>query len=64
MRGPLDVLKETWETSPKSDVSILSHVLIMRDRLETITELVEKNLAKAQYNQKQWYNHSPLPHPS
>ena len=31
-------------------MSVLSYVLVMRERLE-------KNLAKAQYNQKQWYDH-------
>lgn len=57
VRGPLDVLKETWETSPKSDESVLSHVPAMREQLEKMAGLVEKNLAKTQYNQKQWYNH-------
>ena len=36
---------------------IVSHVLVMRQRLEKMAGLVEKNLTKAQYNQKQWYDH-------
>ena len=56
VRGPLDVLKETWESSTKSDESILSHVMLMRERMEKMTELVQTNLDEAQHRQKQWYD--------
>ena len=32
-RGPLDVLKETWEGKEKSSESVVSHILTMRDRM-------------------------------
>ena len=57
VRGPLDVLKETWESSTKSDESILSHVMLMRERMHgKMTELVQTNLDEAQHRQKQWYD--------
>ena len=34
LRGPLDVLKETWEGNDKSPESVVSHILMMRDRDE------------------------------
>ena len=30
-RGPLDILKESWEPSSESDMSVVSHVLQMRE---------------------------------
>ena len=56
VRGPLDVLKETWERSPKSDDSVVSHVLVMRERMEQMATLVQNNLEKAQKSQKEWYD--------
>ena len=56
MRGPLDVLREEWDASKKSDESILSHILLVRKRLEEISELVSENLKGAQRCQKQWYD--------
>ena len=34
LRGPLDVLKETWEGNDKSLESVVSHILMMRDHDE------------------------------
>ena len=56
VRGTLHVLKETWDSSTKSDKSILSHVMLMRERMGKMTELVQMNLDKAQHRQKQWYD--------
>lgn len=44
VRGPLDVLKEEWEASSKSDVSVVSHVLLMREKMEKLAALVKKNV--------------------
>ncbi|KAL2099488.1 hypothetical protein ACEWY4_003882 [Coilia grayii] len=57
VRGPLDVLRETWEgpTTPKSR-SILAHVIKMRDKMEEMAELVRANMEQAQTQQKAWYN--------
>ena len=34
VQGPLDVLSETWQSSTKSEESVVSHVLSIRDKLE------------------------------
>ena len=52
VRGPLDVLKETWESCPRSDESILSRVILVRERLEKMATLIQTNMAKAQSQQK------------
>ena len=41
-----------------SSESVVSHILSMREKLSQISELVYKNLTKAQVKQKQWYNKS------
>ena len=52
VRGPLDILRETWEVSEKSSESVISHVLNMREKLEKMSELAQENLAAAQVKQK------------
>ena len=39
VRGLLDVLREEWEVNKKSDESVLSHILLVRERLEEMSEL-------------------------
>ena len=56
VRGPLDVLREEWEVSKKSDESVLSHILQVRERLEEMSELVSENVREAQRCQKLWYD--------
>ena len=56
VRGPLDVLKESWEARKKSSESVVSYVLLMRERMEAMVEEVQKNCEKAQKKQKQWYD--------
>ena len=56
VRGPLDVLRESWEGGRRSSESVVSHVLSMREMLEKMAELVQENLAKAQKQQKRWYD--------
>lgn len=58
VRGPLDILRETWETDPKSSESIVSYVMKMRERLSETMEIAQTNLAKAQKRQKKWYDQS------
>ena len=62
VRGPLDILKESWETSSKSNESIVSYVLSMQEKLSTMSELAEENLAKAQQRQKIWYDENAREH--
>ena len=56
VRGPLDILKETWETRPNTSESVVSHLLDVRENLETMTEIAHNNLLKSQKRQKVWYD--------
>ena len=56
VRGPLDVLWESWEQPTSTDENIVAYVLKMRDRLAEMSESVHENLSRAQQTQKQWYD--------
>ena len=58
VRGPLDVMKESWESSKSTDESILWYLIRMREKFEKTSSLVEANLSKAQAKQKHWYDKS------
>ena len=62
VRGPLDVLKESWEPSSGSDMSVVSHVLQMREKFEKMAEVVQDNSQKAQTQQKAWYDRTARQH--
>ena len=54
VRGPLDVLKESWEAGGQCK-TVVEHALLMREKLSQMTELVKQNLLEAQRKQKPWY---------
>ena len=56
VRGPLDILKETWEASTRSPESVVSYVMTVQERLEKLREVVQENLENAQDTQKRWYD--------
>jgi hypothetical protein len=56
VRGPLDVMKEMWTVSVTGSQSVVSHVVKMRDRIASMTDLVRENLEGAQKKQKEWYD--------
>ena len=56
VRGPLDILKESWETSPKSSESVVSYILCIQERLAKLRNIVKENLEDAQQVQKSWYD--------
>ena len=56
VRGPLDVLKETWEVSPKSSESVVSYILCVQGQLARLQEIVRDNLEDTQRTQKEWYD--------
>ena len=56
VRGPLDILKESWEASKHSSESVVSYVLSTQEKLRAEKDLVQENLAKAQEKQKTWYD--------
>ena len=55
VRGPLDILSKTWQVSRKSGESVVSHMLLIRDKLMKMKELAD-NLLKAQEQQKIWHD--------
>ena len=56
----LDILRETWQSDRRSNESVLSHVLAMREKLSHMTELVRENLTRAQQQQKHWYDRTAV----
>ena len=52
VRGPLDMVREEWE----SDRSVLSHILAIRERMKEMTTIVQDFWKKAQSQQKTWYD--------
>ena len=56
VRGPLDVLRDTWEAGKRSEESVVSYVLSVREKLDKMSELVRDNLEAAQKLQKRWYD--------
>ncbi len=56
VRGPLDVLRETWEEPKAKDANVVSYVLAMREKMDQMTELVHENLSRVQEYQKRWYD--------
>ncbi|KAL5479791.1 hypothetical protein EMCRGX_G023369 [Ephydatia muelleri] len=56
VRGPLDVLKETWKAREKTNESVLFYLMIMRERLEKMSQLAQTNTSQAQQGQKTWYD--------
>ena len=56
VRGPLDVLKESWEAERRSDLNVIAYITLMRERLEEMSEHIHKNMQSAQTRQKLWYD--------
>ena len=56
VRGPLDVLRESWEAHPRSSESVVSYVLSVQKRLEKMSNLAQENLQRSQQTQKRWYD--------
>ena len=47
VRGPLDMLKESWEASEQSE-NIVSYVLSTTEKLREMADIVKENLQKVQ----------------
>ena len=56
MRGPLDVLKESWEGGRKSSESVVSYIVQIREMMDKMRHLVQDNLERSRNYQKQWYD--------
>ena len=55
-RAMLDVLREVWEEPTKGGENVIIYMLAMRNRLGSMTEMVQENLSHAQKVQKRWYD--------
>lgn len=56
VKGPLDMLQESWVGSQEKKTSVMAFSLQMRERMEQATKLVRRNMEKAQHWQQTWYN--------
>ena len=56
VRGPLDIVRDSWVAAKKTDESVVSHVLSIREKMEKMTDIVQENLQLAQTAQKKWYD--------
>ena len=56
VRGLLDVLREVWEEPTKGGENVIIYMLAMRNRLGSMTEMVQENLSHEQKVQKRWYD--------
>ena len=56
VRGPLDVLQESWMAKEPEEQNVVQYVMEMRKNLTDITEIAQSNLAKSQTRQKVWYD--------
>ncbi|KAG1956974.1 gag-pol fusion protein [Pimephales promelas] len=58
VRGPLALLEETWKGGHRitGSQSVVSYVLQMRERLESMTQLAHRNLIESQSQQRTWYD--------
>ena len=48
-------MKEVWSGTVTGSQNVVSHVLQMRERLASMTDLVKENMQEAQRKQKHWY---------
>ena len=46
VKGPLDIVKETWEASERSNQSVVSYVVSIREKLGKMAGLVRENWRK------------------
>ena len=56
VRGPLDILRETWEASSNSDETVVSYVLETQRRLKEMADIAGENMLESQEEQKRWYD--------
>ena len=56
VRGPLDILKESWKEPKKCSDNVVSYVLAVQQKLASMSDLVRDNLSEAQRRQRVWYD--------
>ncbi|KAG1955346.1 gag-pol fusion protein [Pimephales promelas] len=57
IRGPLDVLRDSWEANDKpTKQNILSYILKMREKLQLASTQARESVQESQVKQKIWYD--------
>ena len=56
VRGPLDVLQESWVAKEKSSENVVLHIMSIREKMAEMTTIIRESLEKAQASQKSWYD--------
>ena len=46
VRGPLDVLQESWVAKEKSSENVVSHIMSIREKMAEMTTIVRESLEK------------------
>ena len=52
VRGPLDIVKESWKETTQVKENVVSYVLGVQDKLAKMSNLAAENLQRAQKQQK------------
>ena len=47
VRGPLDILHQSWEASKKLDESVVSYILSIQEKIRKLAELAQENRPSA-----------------
>ena len=58
IQGPFDILNEGWEAGKRASESVISHVLSLREHLESMIELFKEHISETQQKQRVWYDRS------
>ena len=56
VRGPLDVLKESWSAPDTTRDDIATYVMKTRERMELASQIVQRNMEQHQRQKKEWYD--------
>ena len=61
VRGPLDVLRESWTGESNDQETAVVQVVEMREKLKEVMDLVQVNMERAQERQKQLHDRGTRP---
>ena len=56
VRGPLDVLRESWTGEQEDEVPTITHIVEIRERMAEMADLVQQNAEQAQNRQRKYYD--------
>ena len=56
VRGPLDVLRESWTGEQQEEVPTITHVVEIREWMAEMADLVQQNTEQAQSRQRKYYD--------